>query len=51
MLGVGILRGWLKSPGAQSMLDGWIRKLQPYRERLGVTAMVLGAYLVLRAIF
>ena len=51
VLGVGIFRSWLKSPSAQSTLDGWTRKLQPYRERLGVTAMVLGAYLVLRAIF
>jgi len=51
VLGVGILRSWLKNPSAQSTLDGWIRKLQPSREKLGVTAMVLGAYLVLRAIF
>jgi hypothetical protein len=51
MLGVGIFRSWLKNPSAQSTLDGWIQKLQPYREKLGVTAMVLGAYLVLRAIF
>ena len=51
VLGVGIFRGWLKAPGAQATLDGWTRKLQPYREKLGVTAMVLGAYLVLRAVF
>ena len=51
VLGVGIFRGWMKNPAAQSTLDGWTRKLQPYREKLGVTAMVLGAYLVLRAIF
>ena len=51
VLGVGIFRSWLKNPSAQSTLDGWIRKLQPYREKLGVTAMVVGAYLVLHAIF
>ena len=51
VLGVGIFRGWMKNPAAQSTLDRWTRKLQPYREKLGVTAMVLGAYLVLRAIF
>ncbi len=51
VLGVGILRSWTRSPGAQSTLDRWTGKLQPYREKLGVTAMVLGAYLVLRAIF
>jgi len=51
LLGVGIFRSWTKSPGAQATLDGWTRRLQPYREKLGVTAMVLGAYLVLRALF
>lgn len=51
VLGVGIFRSWLKNPSAQSTLDGWTRKLQPYREKLGVTAMVVGAYLVLHAIF
>jgi hypothetical protein len=51
VLGVGIFRSWMKSPTAETMVDGWTRKLQPYREKLGVTAMVLGAYLVLRAIF
>ena len=51
VLGVGIFRGWMRNPSAQSTLDGWTRKLQPYRERLGVTAMVPGASLVLRAIF
>ena len=51
LLGVGIFRSWTKSPSAQATLDRWTRKLQPYREKLGVTAMVLGAYLVLRALF
>ena len=51
VLGVGIFRSWLKSPSAQSTLDRWTRKLQPYREKLGVMAMVVGAYLVLHAIF
>jgi hypothetical protein len=50
VLGVGVLRTFFKSPSAQARLDGWTRSLQPYRERLGITAMVLGAYLVLRAI-
>jgi len=51
VLGVSIFRGWMRSPGAQSTLDRWTRSLQPYREKLGVTAMVLGGYLVLRAVF
>jgi len=51
VLGVAIFRTWMRSPTAQSTVDGWTRKLQPYREKLGVTAMVLGAFLVLRAIF
>jgi hypothetical protein len=51
LLGVGIFRSWTKRPGALATLDRWTRTLQPYREKLGVTAMVLGAYLVLRALF
>lgn len=51
VLGVAIFRTWMRSPTAQSTVDGWTRKLQPYREKLGLTAMVLGSYLVLRAIF
>jgi hypothetical protein len=51
VLGVGIFQSWMRSPTAQTTLEGWTRKLQPYREKLGVTAMVLGAFLVLRAIF
>jgi hypothetical protein len=50
VLGVGIFRSWMKSPTAEATVDRWTRKVQPYREKLGVTAMVLGAYLVLRAI-
>src|SRR5262249_38678536 len=50
VLGVGILRTFFKSAAAQAKLDDWTRSLQPYRQRLGITAMVLGGYLVLRAI-
>jgi len=50
VLGVGILRTFFKSPAAQNKLDQWTRSLQPYRERLGVAAMILGGYLLLRAI-
>jgi len=50
VLGVGILRTFFKSSSAQAKLDEWTRSLQPYRERLGVAAMVLGGYLLLRAI-
>jgi hypothetical protein len=50
VLGVGILRTFVKSAAAQAKLDAWTRSLQPYRERLGITAMVLGGYLLLRAI-
>lgn len=50
VLGVGVLRTFFKSPAAQARLDRWTRSLQPYRERLGIAAMVLGAYLLLRGI-
>lgn len=51
VLGVAIFRTWMRSPTAESTVDRWTRSLKPYREKLGVTAMVLGSYLVLRAIF
>ncbi len=51
VLGVGIFRTWTRRPGAQATLDRWTRALEPYRQNLGVTAMVVGAYLVLRALF
>jgi len=51
VLGVGIFQSWMRSPTASTTLEGWTRKITPYREKLGVTAMVLGAFLVLRAIF
>ena len=50
VLGVGVFRSWMKSPTAEATVDRWTRKVQPYREKLGVTAMVLGTYLVLRSI-
>ena len=32
VLGVAIVRTWMRSPTAQSTVDGWTRRLQPYRE-------------------
>jgi len=51
LLGVGIFRGFLRDPRGQALLDRWTRALQPYREKLGVAAMALGGFLVLRALF
>jgi hypothetical protein len=51
LLGVGVFRSFVKSPSGQAKLDEWTRRLQPYRERLGIAALVLGAYLILRALF
>jgi len=51
LLGVGVFRSFVKSPAGQARLDGWTRKLQPYRQRLGIAALLLGAYLILRGLF
>ena len=51
LLGVGVFRSFVKSPSGQAKLEAWTRKLQPYRERLGIAALVLGGYFILRALF
>jgi hypothetical protein len=51
LLGVGVFRSFVKSPGGRAKLEEWTGRLQPYREKLGVAALVLGAYLVLKGIF
>lgn len=51
LLGVGVIQGFLKDPQGRANFDGFIAKLTPYRQTLGVVAMVLGGFLVLSAIF
>jgi len=47
LLGVGIFKGFVKDPAGQENFDRVAARITPYRQTLGVVAMVLGALLVL----
>jgi len=47
LLGVGVFKSFLKDPAGQENFDKLAARLTPYRQTLGVVAMVLGALLVL----
>jgi hypothetical protein len=47
LLGVGILKSFVKDPAGQENFDRVAARITPYRQTLGVVAMVLGALLVL----
>ena len=51
LLGVGIIQGFLKDAGGRANFEKLVQKLTPYRQTLGVVAMVLGAVLVLGRLF
>lgn len=51
VLGVGILESFLKDPGGRANFEKLVQKLTPYRQTLGVVAMVLGAFTILSSIF
>jgi hypothetical protein len=51
LLGVGVIQSFLEDPKGRANFDGFVAKLTPYRQTLGVVAMVLGGFLVLGALF
>jgi hypothetical protein len=51
LLGVGIIESFLKDPAGRANFERLVAKLNPYRQTLGVVAMVLGAISILYAIF
>ena len=51
LLGVGVIQSFLKDSQGRANFDGFVARLTPYRQTLGVVAMVLGGFLVLGAIF
>ena len=51
LLGVGIFQSFLKDPGGRDNFTKVVEKLTPYRQTLGVVAMVLGGFIVLAALF
>ncbi|MGO9831830.1 MAG: hypothetical protein ACLPJH_16985 [Myxococcaceae bacterium] len=51
LLGVGILEGFLKDPSGKANVEKLVQKLIPYRQTLGVVAMVFGGFIVLSRLF
>ena len=51
LLGVGVFKSFLKDPAGQDNFDKAVQKLAPYRQTLGVVAMVLGGFIVLSTLF
>lgn len=51
LLGVGIIQSFLKDPGGRDNFEKFVQKLTPYRQTLGVVAMVLGGIGILTALF
>jgi glucan phosphoethanolaminetransferase (alkaline phosphatase superfamily) len=50
LLGVGIIQSFLKDPKGRENFEKLVQKLTPYRQTLGVVAMVLGGFGILSAI-
>jgi hypothetical protein len=50
VLGVGIIESFLKDPSGRANFDKMVAKLTPYRQTLGVVAMVLGVISILYAL-
>jgi len=50
VLGVGVIESFLKDPAGRANFDRMVAKLTPYRQTLGVVAMVLGVISILYAL-
>ena len=46
LLGVGVLRAFVKNAAAQARMDQTITRLAPYQGNLGTVAIVLGIWMV-----
>jgi len=51
LLGVGIIQSFLKDASGRDNFTKLVGKLTPYRQTLGVVAMVLGGVIVLSSLF
>ena len=52
LLGVSVLKTFIKAPAAQAKMDQTVLKLAPYQGKLGVFALILGAaYLVVGLVY
>ena len=50
LLGVGVLKSFIKDPTANAKMDQTITKLTPYQGTLGLAAIGLGAWMVLASV-
>lgn len=50
VLGVGVIESFLKDPAGRANFEKLVAKLTPYRQGLGVVAMVLGVICILYAL-
>lgn len=50
LLGVGVLKQYIKNPEAQAKMDQTIAKLRPKQGKLGLVAMGLGVWMIIAAI-
>ena len=51
LLGVGIIQSFLKEASGRDNFTKLVEKLTPYRQTLGVVAMVLGGFIILARLF
>jgi hypothetical protein len=47
LLGVGVLKSFIKNPQANEKMDQTIAKLAPYQGRLGIAAIGMGIWMIL----
>lgn len=46
LLGVGVAKTFVKDPAAQKRMDETVSRLAPYQARLGLAAIIVGAWMV-----
>ncbi len=50
LLGIGVLKTFIKDPKANEKMDGTLKKLSPYQGTLGLVAIGLGVWLSIESI-
>lgn len=51
ILGVGVMKTFIKDPTAQAKMDETLARLAPHQGRLGLAAVILGAVVLVLSIF
>lgn len=50
ILGIGTMKTFIKNPAAQAKMDETLAKLAPHQGRLGIAAIVVGAWMVVASL-